>query len=123
MIGVQGLAPQWIELDLDLFVSKDGDVSSRLDAEYEILITNRVNLVTSLEFNLPFTDDEKRALGADAPWLEVGARLGYDLIDRAVTPYIGVSYEKAFGETADLGRAEGEEADTLAAVFGMRLLF
>lgn len=122
-VGIQGLAPQWIEVDLDLFVSKDGDVSSRLDAEYEILITNRVNLVTSLEFNLPFTDDEKRALGAGAPWLEVGARLGYDLIDRAVTPYIGVSYEKAFGETADLGRAEGEADDTLAAVFGLRLFF
>lgn len=121
-IGIQGLAPQWIEVDLDLFVSDDG-VSARLDAEYELLITNRVILVPSLEFDFPFDDDEDRNLAAGAPTLEVGARLSYDLIDRAVAPYLGVSYETAFGESGDLSRAEGEDDDTLAAVFGVRLFF
>ena len=123
VLGLQGLAPQWIEVDLDLFVSDDGDVSARLDAEYEILITNYLVLVPSLELDLPFDDDPDRNLAAGAPTLEIGARLGYDLVDRAVAPYVGVFYETAFGETADLARAEGEDDDTLAAVFGVRLFF
>lgn len=122
-VGLQGLAPQWIELDLDLFVSDDGDVSARLDAEYELLLTNYLILVPSLELDLPFDDDEDRNLAAGAPTLEVGARLGYDLIDRTVAPYVGVFYERAFGESADLARAEGDDDDTLAAVFGVRLFF
>ncbi len=122
-IGVQGLAPQWIEIDLDLFVSEDGDVSARLDAEYELLITNRLILVPSLELDFPFDDDEDRGLAAGAPTLELGARLGYDLIDRTVAPHVGVFYETAFGESADLIQAEGEDEDTLAAVFGVRLFF
>ena len=123
VLGLQGLAPQWIEVDLDLFVSDDGDVSARLDAEYELLITNYLILLPSLELDFPFTDDEERELAAGAPMLEVGARLSYDLIDRALAPYVGVFYETAFGETADLVRGEGGDDDTVAAVFGVRLLF
>lgn len=122
-LGLQGLAPQWVEVDLDLFVSDDGDVSARLDAEYELLITNYLILVPSLELDLPFDDDPDRNLAAGAPTLEVGARLGYDLVDRTLAPYVGVSYETAFGETADLISAEGEDDDTLAAVLGVRLFF
>lgn len=122
-IGLQGLAPQWIEVDLGLFVSEDGDLSARLDAEYELLVTNRLILVPSVELDLPFDDDRERGLGAFAPTLEAGVRLGYDLVDRAVTPYIGISWERAFGESADRARAEGDEAGTVAAVAGVRLLF
>lgn len=122
-IGIQGLAPQWIEVDLDFFVSGEGDLSARLDAEYEAAITNRISLVTSLEFDFPFTDDEEIEVAAGAPFLEVGARLGYDLIDRAVAPYVGINYERAFGETGALRREAGEEDESLAAVFGVRLLF
>ena len=123
VLGLQGLAPQWIEVDLDLFVADDGDLSARLDAEYELLITNYLILVPSLELDFPFTDDDERGLAAGAPTLEVGARLGYDLIDRTLAPYVGVFYETAFGETADLLRAEGGDDDAVAAVFGARLLF
>ncbi|MCB1807253.1 MAG: copper resistance protein B, partial [Candidatus Competibacteraceae bacterium] len=39
VIGIQGLAPQWFEVDADLFISEKGDVSARLDVDYELLIT------------------------------------------------------------------------------------
>ncbi|MFT6775756.1 MAG: copper resistance protein B [Paracoccaceae bacterium] len=122
-IGVQGLAKQWFEVDLDAYLSTKGDLSMRLDADYEALITNRIILTPELGVALPFTDDAEIGVGAWGPTIEVGARLSYDLIDRTVSPYVGVLYERAFGATADLRRADGEAADALFVVVGARIMF
>jgi copper resistance protein B len=121
VIGLHGLAPQWFEVDADLYL---GEASSiRFEAEYEGLITNHVILTPSLELDLPLNDDEQLGVGAFAPKLELGARLSYDLIDRTVSPYIGVHYERSFGETGNLARAEGESRDNLFFVVGTKVLF
>lgn len=121
VIGFHGLAEQWVEVDLDLFVSDDP--SFRFEAEYEGLITNRITLVPSIEVELPLTNDASRDFGAFGPILEVGARLSYDVVDRAFSPYIGVHYEFALGETADAIRAGGGDTDALFAVVGARMMF
>lgn len=121
VIGVKGLAPQWFELDADLFVSDEPFL--RLEAEYEALITNHLILTPVVELDLPFTDDRPVGVGAWGPTLEVGARLSYDLVDRLLSPYLGVHYERTFGETADIARAGGEDRDALFFVVGTRLLF
>ena len=77
----------------------------------------------SIELDIPFTDDAARDIGAFGPKLEVGLRLSYDLIDRAVSPYIGVHYEQVLGETADIARRNGEKAGTVFGVIGVRILF
>ena len=123
VLGIQGLAQQWFEVDLDLFVSENADTSIRLEAEYEGLLTNYVTLIPSIELDVPFSNDEEIGIGAFGPTLEVGARLSYDLIDRSVSPYIGVHYERVFGDTADLATAEGEEKDELFFVIGSRFMF
>ncbi len=64
----------------------------------------------SIELDIPFTDDPAVGNGAFGPTLEVGGRLSYDLVDRLISPYVGVHYERKFGETADLARAGGEDA-------------
>ena len=121
VVGLHGLAPQWFEIDADLFLADDP--AFRFEAEYEALITNRVILTPSLELDLPFTDDEEIGLGAFGPKLELGLRLSYDLLDRSVAPYIGVHYEQLFGETADLARDEGEDTGDFFIVAGFRLMF
>jgi copper resistance protein B len=121
VVGVKGLAPQWFEIDADLYVSDHP--SFRFEAEYEALITNRLILTPSIEFNLPFNDDREIEIGAWGPKTEVGARLSYDVIDRSVAPYIGVHYERYFGETKDIKVAEGKEGDALWFVTGLRLMF
>src|SRR3546814_14630672 len=45
VIGLQGLAPQFFEVDSAIFVSNKGDVSVRFEAEYELLITDRKSVV------------------------------------------------------------------------------
>jgi copper resistance protein B len=121
VIGVHGLAQQWIEVDADIFIS--GHPSLRFEAEYEGLITQRITLSPSIELDVPFTDDSALDQAAWGPKMEVGMRLSYDLVDRAISPYIGVHYERVFGETADIVRANGEDAGAVFFVMGTRLIF
>lgn len=123
IVGLHGLAPQWVEIDADFLVSETGDTSIEFEAEYEGLITNRIILVPSIEFDLGFTDDDGIEVGQGLRSVEIGARLSYDLIDRAVAPYIGVHYERLFGETAGIAKANGKDRDALFAVAGVRLRF
>ncbi len=121
VIGVHGLAEQWIEVDADLFISEDPSI--RLEAEYEGLITQRITFTPSIEVEIPLTDDPARGFGDFDPIIEVGARLSYDLIDRAISPYIGVHYELAIGESGRLTQAEGGKKDEFFFVAGARMMF
>jgi copper resistance protein B len=121
VIGLHGLTKQWFEVDADLFISDNP--SARFEMEYEGLLTNRIIFVPSIELDIPFTDDPGAGIGAFGPTLEVGGRLSYDLVDRLISPYIGVHYERKFGATANLARADGEEAGTVFFVIGARFIF
>jgi copper resistance protein B len=55
--------------------------------------------------------------------MELGLRLSYDLIDRTLSPYMGVSWEKKFGDTSNFVRDEGEETKVLNFVIGTRFMF
>lgn len=121
VLGVHGLAEQWFEIDADLFLSEDP--SARFEVEYEGLITQYVTFTPSLEVDLPFTDDEELENGAWGPKVELGARLSYDVIDRSVSPYIGVHYEHLFGKTADIAEEDGKADNAVFGVVGVRLLY
>lgn len=123
VLGLTGLAKQWIEIDADLFVSDKGDASARLDAEYELLLTNRITLTPSADLNVAFSDDRKMGVGSGFSSAEVGLRLSYDILDRLSSPYIGVVWERKFGETADLSREEGEDVEAWFFAFGVKVLF
>lgn len=76
-----------------------------------------------MEVSVPLVDDRAIDAGAWGPKLEVGIRLRYDLVDRFVSPYVGMHYERVFGESADLRRASGEARDGLFFVVGARIQF
>ncbi|WP_366554821.1 copper resistance protein B [Aquibaculum sediminis] len=121
VVGVTGLTPQWLEVDAGLFLSDKPFV--RLEAEYEALITNRLILTPVLELDLPLVDDRHVGAAAWAPTVEGGLRLSYDLVDRAISPYLGIHYERMFGETGQIARREGGGRDALYFVVGTRLTF
>ena len=123
VIGITGLAPQWFEIDADIFASETGDTSARLDVEYELLLTNYLILTPSAEVNLAFSDDREIGVGSGLNGVEAGARLSYDVIDRTFSPYLGLVYERKFGQTADFARDEGEDVEGWRVVLGARLMF
>ena len=121
VIGLHGLAPQFFEVDADLFVGEY--LSARLDVDYEVLLTNRLIATPTIELNLPFTDDTKYGKAAFGPSLEVGLRLSYDVVDRLLSPYIGIHYERSFGGTANIKRSEGEDAGAVFFLVGAKMIF
>jgi len=122
VLGLQGLAKQFVETDVDLFVGQEGDVSLRLAAEREFLFTQRLVLQPSAEINLAFSEDTAIKSGAGFNNLELGLRLRYE-VRRELAPYIGLHWEKKFGATANFAEEDGEETENLFVVAGLRFWF
>jgi len=122
VVGVQGLTPYLFEVDAALFISEDGDVSARLSAEYELLLTQRLILQPEFEANLAVQEVEEFGVGTGLNEIELGLRLRYE-ITRKFAPYVGISWTRKFGGAADFAREEGESVDNFALVGGLRLLF
>jgi len=122
VIGLQGLAKQFVETDVDLFVSEKGDVSLRIDAERDFKFSQRLILQPSLETTIAFSEDTEIKSGAGVNSLELGLRLRYE-IRREFAPYVGLHWEKKFGATANFAEEEGEETDDLFVVAGINFWF
>lgn len=106
-----------------LYVSKEGDTSAALDAEYELLFTNHWILTATLDATVAFSEDEEIGIGKGLVSTETGLRLSYDLIDRAVSPYFGVVHERKYGDTADLAETAAGSTEDWFAVIGARIAF
>ena len=122
VFGVQGLAPYWFELDAAAFVSEEGDVTSRLEAEYDLLLTQRLVLQPRAEAEIAFQDVEERGLGTGVTGVDLGLRLRYE-IRRELAPYVGVEWTRLLGDTADLARLAGESDEETVFIFGLRAWF
>lgn len=122
VLGLQGLSKQFFEVDTALYVSDDGDVSARLEAEYEVLLTQKLIAQASVETNIAAQSARRFEVGPGFNDIEVGFRLRYE-IKREFAPYIGLQWERKLGRTASWAREEGENIDNLAFVTGIRFWF
>ena len=122
VIGLQGLARYRFELEPTLFISQDGDVSARLTATYDMLLTQRLILQPRLDFDVAVQSVEDFDVGEGVNSLGLGLRLRYE-IRREFAPYIGVQWLRRLGETADISRRGGGRAEDMALVLGVRLWF
>ncbi len=122
VVGVQGLAPYMFHVDGALFLSDRGDLTARLEGEYDQRITQRLIVQPRFEVELSAQDIPERGIGAGITKIEPGVRLRYE-IEREFAPYVGIEYEAALGEIADLARAFGKDPDGLKVVIGLRAWF
>lgn len=122
VVGVQGLARYWFEVDGALFLSDKGDVTARFEAEYDQRITNKLILQPAVEFDLSAQDVPELGIGSGLTSIEAGLRLRYQFVPE-FAPYIGVEYERRFGDTADFARAAGEDVGGWAFLVGLRTWF
>lgn len=121
-VGIHGLAPYFFDLAATAYLGEGGRASFKLKSGYEMLFTQRLILQPFLEFNLHSQDDPERRVGSGLSTAQLGLRLRYE-IRRQFAPYIGVSFDKAFGETGDLVRQAGGDASETRFVAGLRLWF
>ncbi len=122
VIGIQGLAPYWFEVDAAAFISDDGDISARLEVEYDLLLTQRLIMQPRFETNIAIQDVALLGVGSGVNDVELGLRLRYE-IKREFAPYVGVNWSRKLGETADFARANFEDPGSASLVAGIRFWF
>ena len=120
--GIQGLAPYFFDLELTGFVSGQGHLAAKLQASYDLLITQRLILQPQIELNIYSKADPARLTGPGFSDIDTGLRLRYEF-SRQFAPYIGVVYEGKFGQTANFVRQAGESTGDVRFVFGIRAWF
>lgn len=119
VLGVQGLAPYFFEIDAAAFVSDEGELTARVEAEYDLRLTQRLILQPRAEAVLSARDIPELAIGSGLSSVEIGARLRYELA-REFAPYVGVEWSGGVGETRDLLRVRGDDPDEARIVVGIR---
>jgi len=112
-IAIAGLAPYYFESRAALLLNSEGNVGLRLDLEYEALLTQKLILTPSLEAEFYTKDDPELQLGSGFSSLEAGLRLRYEIV-REFAPYIGVTWDRNFGNTYDYNPVN--ETDLLVGV-------
>ena len=120
--GIQGLAPYFFDLEATGYVSSQGHLAAKLEASYDLLLTQRLILQPQVEVNLYSKADPARMVGAGFSDIDTGLRLRYE-IDRKFAPYLGVVYEGKFGQTASLAKRAGESTGDFRFAFGVRIWF
>jgi copper resistance protein B len=122
VIGIQGLAPYELEVDAALFVSAKGDVTAWFEVELDQRLTQRLILQPRGELALAAQDVPVLGIGAGLDHASLGLRLRYE-ITRQFAPYLGVEYERRFGQSARYARAADEDAGVASVVAGLRFWF
>lgn len=122
VIGVQGLVPYMFEVDAAAFLSNKGDLTARIEAEYDQRITQKLILQPRAEVNLSAQNIPELGIGSGIDNLELGLRLRYEITPE-FAPYIGVEQEWKTGGSRDFAIASGEDASTTNYVIGLRFWF
>ena len=91
VLGVQGLAPYWFEVGAAAFVSTDGDVTARAEAEYDLRLTQKLILQPAAELNFAAQDIPDLGAAAGLTDATFGMRLRYE-ISRSFAPYVGLEW-------------------------------
>ena len=118
VIGIQGLAPYFIDVDANLFIGGSGSSGLRVSIEREFLLTRTFVLMPELELNAFAEDDEAAARGSGIAAFDASLRLLY-LLRPNFAPYAGIVWEQSLGETRDLLRGIGEDTSEFQIVIGL----
>lgn len=122
VIGVQGLMPYMFEVDAAAFLSNKGDLTARIEAEYDQRLTQKLILQPRAEVNLSAQDIPELGIGSGIDNLELGLRLRYEIV-REFAPYVGIEQEWKLGGSRDFARLAGEDSSVTNYVVGVRFWF
>ncbi len=114
--GFHGLAPYWVETDVELALDTDGSLFAGLEAEYDWRLSQRLVLQSRLEFDsvLAGAGDET---GSGFQSLSAEVRLAYAL-NPMLAVYAGASSQHLFDAEARERREAGGPTHDLKFVAG-----
>jgi copper resistance protein B len=121
-LGAQNLLPYWFDVEGALFLSTKGELLARAEGTYDLRLFQRVVLQPRVELNFAARNSPQTRTGSGLSNAELGLRLRYE-IRREFAPYVGVSWDRRLGPTADYWRAAGERPAATTFVVGLRAWF
>lgn len=121
-LGVQGLAPGFFEVQATAYVSDGGQVAAHVELDYDLMLTNRVVLQPTAEVNVYSRSNASLGVGSGISSGAAGLRLRYH-VRREFAPYVGVSWARAFGDTAAVRGDEDVPNGAPRFVAGARVWF
>lgn len=122
VLGLQGLAPYHFDIDAALFIGEKGRTAVRLNADYDLLITQKLILSPEVEVNFYGKNDAELGIGSGLSDISTALRLRYEII-REFAPYIGIERSQKFGKTSDFASNAGFKTNETQVVVGLRLWF
>lgn len=121
-VGIEGLLPYNIELETTAYVGSSGRTALAVKAEYDLLLTQRLIFTPELEASLYGKRDPERGIGSGLSTGSLSLRLRYE-VTREFAPYVGVSFERKFGQTASYASDAGASRSQTAVMAGVRFWF
>lgn len=122
VLGLQGLLPYVFEIDAAAFLSDEGDLTGRLEGEFDLQMSQRLLLQPRVELNFAAQEIPELRIGSGVSTIEAGVRLRYE-IRREFAPYVGIGWERKLGDTGDFARAAGEDRGGSEVILGVRSWF
>ena len=101
VLGANGPAPYGFGVDANLNITDKGELYGKLGAEYDLLLTQRLILQPSFEVLASTKNIEPLGVGSGLSKTELALKLRYE-IKREFAPYVGVSWERHFGQTKEM---------------------
>nr|WP_308462484.1 copper resistance protein B [Pseudomonas syringae] len=120
--GLQGQAISDLDIEATAFIGEAGQTAARLEADYDLQLTSNVVLQPTAELNFYGKNDPQRGNGSGLSTSEFGLRLRYEITPQ-FAPYIGVSWDRSYGKTADYAREDDEDTQDARLVVGVRMWF
>lgn len=120
--NLNGFAPYRFELNATALVGDQGRTALKLDADYDLRITQRLVLQPEVSASLYGKTDQALNRGAGLSDISTTFRLHYD-INRQFAPYLGFQYTRYLGKTADLLQAASLRQGQSQLMAGIRFWF
>lgn len=119
-VGLLGLAPYRFELEPTLFVSARGEISARVEAAYQVLITQRLVAEPEFEVNAALQRVPRFGVARGINDFETGVRIRYEF-RRELAPYVGWSMSRRVGGSTNIAREHGDPVAENRFVAGIRI--
>jgi len=101
VLGVNGPAPYGFDVEANLNLTNKGELYGKLGAGYELSLTQRLILQPSFDVSASTKKIEPLEIGSGLSKTELALKLRYG-IKREFAPYVGVSWERHFGQTKEM---------------------
>ena len=119
VLGLQGISPYSFELEPILFVSQSGNISVRVTASRDVILTQRAIVQFRLETQAAIQRVPDFGVEPGFNDLALGIRLRYEF-RREVAPYVGVNWNAPLNQNSVFSSNSGPDISGLALVAGIR---